>query len=289
MVALRQRPDLDAFTIASDHGIGVVRRRPNPTPIAVPGWLTYSSLEQNRAELLGLVSPVHWRERFGAPLSVGKVTIVTAIFGGRDNPVSLPELDVADAVMFTDGVAGGAGWRVERMPPPANPRLAARRIKALALDLVEGDVVLWVDGRISLTGASLQQLLRAGLAGADVASYPHPWRSCAYAEAEECGRLGLAEPARLAAQASAYRAAGLPAGSGLFNTMVLARRRSEATVELGRAWWAEIERHTVRDQVSFPYVLWRSGLRCKALGPDVYATGSSAHFQRGRHREGAAA
>lgn len=289
MVELRRRPGLDAFTIDSDHGIGIVRRAPNPSPLEAPGELTYPDLEEDRAKLLGLVSPVRWQERFGAPLSVGKVTLVTAIFGGRDTPLVLPELDVAEAVMFTDG-AGAPGWRVERVRAEGDPRRAARRIKTLALDLVGGDVVLWVDGRIGLTGEPLQPLLRAGLAGADVAGYPHPWRACAYAEAAECARLGLADPVEVEGQTAAYRAAGFPASRGLFNTMVLARRRTAATVEMGQAWWAELQRHTLRDQISFPYVLWQEGLRCGSLGRDVYAAGSSLHFQRGRHAgEGAAA
>lgn len=281
MVELRQRPDLDAFTIDTDHGVGIVRRRPNPKPLPALGPLTYEALERDRQGLLGLVAPGFWTERFGAPLALGKVTLLTAIFGGRDTPVALPQLDVDDCVMVTDRDAG-AGWRLVRQDA-GDPRVAARRVKTRALELVEGDVVLWVDGRIAPTGEPLRPLLRAALTGADVASYPHPWRSCAYAEAKECARLGLAPAEKLAVQAASYRAAGMPFDIGLFNTMVLARRRTPETVALGQAWWAEIEQHTVRDQVSLPYVLWRAGLRCHALGPDVYRPGASEHFNRGRH------
>jgi hypothetical protein len=290
MVALRQRSDLLAFTIDSDHGIGVVRRGENPSPIAAPPELSYAALDRDRQQILGLVRPGLWEERYGAPLAIGKVTLVTAIFGGRDTPTILPELDVEEGVLFTDDPGLSApGWRVVLVPSEGDPRRAARRIKALALDLVEGDIVVWVDGRIALTGAPLRPLLGSALSGADVAGYPHPWRRCAYAEAVECGKLGLAQADALAHQAEAYRAAGFPENRGLFNTMVLARRRTPAMVELGRAWWTEIERHTLRDQVSFPFVLWQAQQRCAALGPDVYATGSSAHFRRGRHGAGAAA
>jgi len=291
MATLRQRSDLDAFTIDSDHGLGVVRPARNVSPIQVEGELTYAALTRDRTRLLGLVPANRWQERFGAPFAIGKVTLVTAIFGGRDRSLALPELDADDCVLFTDNPgAAGAGWRVESLPAGGDPRRAARRVKALALDSVDGDIVLWVDGRIALSGAPLRPLLRAALTGADVAGYPHPWRRCAYAEATECAKLKLAAPEALAAQAKAYRAAGFPEQHGLFNTMVLARRRTPATVELGRRWWTEIDQRTLRDQVSFPFVLWQAGLRCAALGPDVYAPGSSDHFRRGRHSgEGAAA
>lgn len=288
MVELRKRPDLVAFTIDSDHGVGVVRRGRNTDPlVGVPemGALTYGALERNRARFVGLVSPRRWEENI-PQVGLGKVVLVTAIFGGRDEPARLPELDVDECVMFTDAEAG-PGWRVERVPPEQDPRRAARRVKALALDLVDADVVLWVDGRIAPTGAPLRPLLRRAFRHSTIASYPHPWRRCPYAEARECGALGLAPRAALDAQASQYSAAGMPAGSGLWNTMVVARRRTDAMVEFGRDWWAELEKHTLRDQVSFPYVLWQSGLRCTPLGPDVYGTGSSPYFVRGQHRRDA--
>jgi hypothetical protein len=211
------------------------------------------------------------------------VTLVTAIFGGRDTPVVLPaSLDADDRVMFTDG-EGRPGWRVVRTLGGSDPRRAAREIKTRVLDHVDGDVVVWVDGRIALTAVPLRPLLRHALREADVAGYPHPWRRCLYDEARECAKLQLAPSERVDAQVAEYRAAGMPAGAGLWNTMVLARRRSAATLELGRAWWAEIEKHTLRDQISFPFVLWRDGLACSKLGPDVYAPRSSKNFKRGRH------
>jgi hypothetical protein len=69
--------------------------------------------------------------------------------------------------------------------------------------------------------------------------------------------------------------------------MVLARRNTPAIRELGRAWWEEISRHTVRDQVSLPFILWKLGIQCGRLGDDVYRAGSSRHFHRGRHKAAA--
>jgi hypothetical protein len=183
--------------------------------------------------------------------------------------------------MFTDRVAA-PGWRVIKVKA-ANPRLEARRIKTLALELVEADTVLWVDGRIVVRDRPIRYLLEEALANAEIAAYPHPWRDCAYSEAEECARLKRAPADALSRQTAAYREAGLPAHWGLRNTMVLARRNTPAMREFGRAWWQEIETHTVRDQVSLPYLLWRSGLQCPTMGYDLYAAHGKAHFVRGTH------
>ena len=282
MVRLRQRGDLDAFTIDTDHGVGVVRRGP-AEPIRAPETLTYEGLERHRQQWLGLVQPDRWGERFGAPLALGTVAVVSAIYGGRDVARPVPVgLDIDAALLFTDG-APAKGWETYRGAATLDPRARVRKVKALALELVEADVVVWVDGRIRLRGVPLRPLLRTALRSADVAAYRHPWRLCAYDEAQECSALGIAPAAVLQAQVDAYRAVGFPARVGLWNTMVVARRRTDAARALGRAWWSELERHSIRDQVSFPFVLWQQGMRCGELGPDVYHTGSSQHFDRGDH------
>jgi hypothetical protein len=215
--------------------------------------------------------------------SLGRVVIITAVFGGRDIPRTVPRVDVDDCVIITDRIVKAKGWRVDLVPKPADFRREARRIKTLALDLIQADTVLWIDGRVTVRDQPLRPLLERALASAEIAAYPHPWRDCAYDEAHECARLKRAPADALSRQAAAYRAAGLPAHWGLRNTMVLARRNTPAMREFGRDWWREIETHTVRDQVSLPYLLWRSGLQCPTMGPDLYAAHGKAHFVRGMH------
>jgi SAM-dependent methyltransferase len=286
LVDLRRRPDLDVFTVDADHGLGVVRRRAAIDPLhGVPETLTYADLAANRERLLGLVPASRWAERLGGEWALGRVVVVSAIFGMRDIPVAAPQAhDVDDYVLFTDSTRDVAGWRSIRHTPSPDPRMSARHTKMLALEHVEGDVVVWIDGRIYPTGRPLRPLLRRVLRHADLATFPHPWRCCAYDEARECARLGRAPRAALEAQVEAYRAAGFPPAAGLWNTMVLARRRTDEMIAFGRSWWAELERHTPRDQVSLPFLLWKHGIQCEPLGTDIYRAGASPHFERGLHR-----
>lgn len=215
--------------------------------------------------------------------TLGRVVIVTAVFGGRDVPRRVPQIDVDDCVMFTDRSTSGQGWRVNRVAKPKDPRLEARRIKTLALDFIQADTILWVDGRVAVRNQPIRPLLEAALTDAEIAAYPHPWRDCAYDEAQECARLHRAPAPALAQQVEAYRTAGLPAHWGLRNTMVLARRNTPAMRQLGRHWWQEVQTRTIRDQVSLPFLLWRDGIACPTMGPDLYSTGGKANFVRGRH------
>lgn len=59
MVKLRAtRPDVHAFTVDTDQGLGLVRKAERPMPlISVPDELTWEGLVANRREWLGLVSP----------------------------------------------------------------------------------------------------------------------------------------------------------------------------------------------------------------------------------------
>jgi hypothetical protein len=67
MVWLRQMDFLDAFTIDTDHGVGVVRKSGFTRLLSeVPEVLDYAALERDRARLLGLVAPDGWRERLAA-------------------------------------------------------------------------------------------------------------------------------------------------------------------------------------------------------------------------------
>lgn len=284
MVALRQRPDLEAFTLDCDEGIGVVRKG-KQEPIEAPAELSWELLQARRQELLGLRPPGEWLREAEPKDELGKVVVVTAIFGGRDEPRPAPMNDVDRYVMFTDG-EGASGWEVRRseLEPKDHPRMVARGVKAAALsEFPDADVIVWVDGRIKVQPRPLRPLLQQALAGCDIAGYPHPWRKCAYAEAEECRKLGLANSEALEAQVAYYREAGLPPDCGLWNTMVLARRNTPVMVQLGFDWWHEIRKHTPRDQISLPYLLWRSQIKIGRLGRDVYYDKASMNFQRGAH------
>ena len=103
----------------------------------------------------------------------------------------------------------------------------------------------------------------------DLAIPKHPDRDCAYVEAAFCARRGKDRAETLTRQAQAYRKAGLPERWGLAETRVVIRRNTPEIVALNEAWWAEIKRHSLRDQVSLPFVCWKSGVRWNVIRPTV--------------------
>ena len=63
------------------------------------------------------------------------------------------------------------------------------------------------------------------------------------------------------AQAEFYLRQNLPAESGLYELSTIIRKNTQVVREMEMMWWEQICKFSSRDQISFPYVLWRLGNR----------------------------
>lgn len=159
-----------------------------------------------------------------------------------------------------DNIGGLPTWRQEVVERKWSNRRTARHYKTLPHRyLPDADAWLWLDANVRLRThplAFVEQHLRA-----DIATLGHPDRRCLYSEAKFCAKRGKDKRATLATQTGRYRREGMPTNWGLACTRVVIRRNTKAMRALGEAWWAEIKRHSVRDQVSLPYVCFKAGRR----------------------------
>lgn len=209
------------------------------------------------------------------------VVVYTAIVGNIDRLWSVfPAHDDVQHVAFVDvpkrevglwggtppGIVGGTEyigglpvWEQREVEVRWGNRRTARHYKALPHRYMpDADVWIWVDGNVRLTAHPLEVAERYGKG--ELATFNHPDRCDVYQEATFCAKHGKDDRKVLAEQAARYRKAGLPERWGLAETRVVIRRNTEAMRALNEAWWAEIERFSVRDQVSLPFVCWRAGL-----------------------------
>lgn len=142
------------------------------------------------------------------------------------------------------------------------PVMEAKRYKVLPHLFFDHAVTIWVDGNIWLR-ADAQEIAYTLLGDQDIAVFRHPYRTTVW---DEFTTL-KADPRfaipylqlQLNAQRAAYRAEGLPADAPLYECSILIRRNNERVNRMMEAWWAQICRWQWRDQVSFPYVLWKYG------------------------------
>lgn len=204
--------------------------------------------------------------------------IYTAIFGGYDE-LCEPRRPVPNVqyICFTDNpYLKSKVWEIRYQKPQGDPLFQAKRIKFFAHEMVQCDVSLWIDGRItlqSLNGAFHQPR-------ADVALRRHPLRNCIYDEAAHCKRVGRGDPSRIDAAIRRYRAEGYPPAVGLWFTGVILRRHSPATKAFNVAWWKEMIRGSSRDQISFPVVLRRLGTSFASLPSGTPDYRMRYHLQR---------
>jgi len=148
------------------------------------------------------------------------------------------------------------------------PARRAKYPKVMLHHILPGvEYSVWLDGSIRI-GPTLRpsDLIERYLTdGCDMAVMKHPERDCLFEEARACVKLAKDSPATLARQTVQYDFEGHPKHWGLSETGVMIRRHTPEVNAFCDAWWREIERHSRRDQVSFPYVQRRMGLRVRQI------------------------
>lgn len=205
--------------------------------------------------------------------------VYTAMMGDFDD-LRPPEVE-GHFVAFVDSPVEVDGWDVRVIPKQDNPRLTARWCKTHPHVLFpETKVSVWIDGNVTLMVESVV-IVGEWLAEGDIAAFAHPARDCAYDEARRCIKYGKGDPEKIAAQMEAYEAEGFPKDGGLGMTSVVARRHTQEVNRFNELWWAEIKTHSVRDQLSFPYVMWKTKTRV-GLVP-MYVGWAHPAFSFGAH------
>lgn len=116
------------------------------------------------------------------------------------------------------------------------------------------DITVWVDGSQSFKPVLLfADLIRPHLQHS-VATFKHPIRNCVYQELNACIKYRKDNELLMRKQIESYRADGYPPHNGMVETACVIRRNTPEIVAFNKAWWAEIDKHSFRDQLSFNYV-----------------------------------
>ena len=204
-------------------------------------------------------------------LHAASTVVYSAIFGGINEPWPAPRIAGVDFLLFTDDVSlRASGWRtVVCLPAFDDPRKCAKLFKVLAhRHLADYDLSLWVDGTSCPRRDPrpwMASVLKSG-----IATFAHPERDCVYDEARICIERGFDRDV-IDAQMARYRDAGYPANYGLSTCSVIARAHNAAHIVAAmEEWWQEIERGSIRDQLSFNYVLWKRGVVSGRIPGHVY-------------------
>lgn len=215
------------------------------------------------------------------------VVVYTAIFDDYDvlrQPVVVNA--EVDYVCFSDREMKDAGcWQV-RSPDffHTNPRRAARYVKMHPhVFFPHHEWSIWIDGRASIRVDPLHLIDEYGQKG-PLHAYLHPDRELVAEEAEAVIEAALDSPEIVRAQVARNHARGMPVDAPLHETNVLLRRHRESKVMAhSQVWYEELQQGSVRDQLSFDFAAWRTGLRVNSFGPRPLNVRNDARFVFAKH------
>jgi hypothetical protein len=196
-----------------------------------------------------------------------KLLVYTSVIGGYDRvfPPVVKDQTV-DYVMLTDDTTlKVSGWRTHFVDSERfrSRRAANRYGKMLVHRLLPGyDASLYVDGNIRLLSASGELLRNFAESNQALRLFRHPLRDSVFEEIAACVSLGKVDDARpLEAELEAYRIDGFSDDQGLAEaTIIMKNHKISGLDEAMALWWSLFVRFGNRDQLSLPYVLWKSGI-----------------------------
>ena len=204
-----------------------------------------------------------------------RIVVYTAIFGDYDE-LEPPLFNDVDHICFTDQrLLKVPGWQirqVQELPAGSSQddhvRLS-RRLKLLPQKcLPEYQIWIWQDANLQIKRHPTD-LVAEYLKCTDLATFQHDRRGCIYQEAIACVAGAKDSTDKIYRQVRRYEGERYPSGNGLIWSAMVIRRNTPAVRAFNEVWWAELAKGSRRDQLSFNYVAWRTGLRYATVPHEV--------------------
>lgn len=194
-----------------------------------------------------------------------RIAAYSCIIGRYDEiiePINV-EKDI-DYILFTDlDISPDSVWRkidVTQFPEykKFSPVQMNRKIKILPeLFLKEYDYSIYLDGNIEIV-TGLAQLI-SDMGNCSFGLHYHNTRDCIYEEKVAIEYYKKADTVLVNEQLTKYENEGFPHHFGLFENSILIRAHLDSQVSnLMKDWWKEYQMYPTRDQLSLPYILWKS-------------------------------
>jgi hypothetical protein len=195
-----------------------------------------------------------------------KIAVLTSLFGDRD--ILQKPRNVffgVDYYAFVDKTHNVNVWQQKLCPAFTDDMVFSARRNAKIykvapeLFIPDYDYYFWVDATHEVV-VHPEEIIREYVKDASIACFKHTTRDCAYAEGQEILRLNYDHPNNVINQLNWYYGQGFPQNNGLWEMSTFIRKNCPETHTLNLMWWEQICRYSSRDQISFPYCLWKTGI-----------------------------
>lgn len=158
-------------------------------------------------------------------------------------------------------------------------RRNAKLYKVLGSFLIPGyDYYIWHDNHIEVK-VDPNQLIEQYLHSADIALFKHAERDCSYAELAVLAERRYDTEKNLMSAVNFLQENSYGFNQGLFEMTSFLYRATPTVRTMMLSWWELICAHTSRDQVLFPYVLYKHQVKYSILpGAALPYAGSNSIF-----------
>lgn len=226
-----------------------------------------------------------------------KFLVVTSITNGKDKLID-PSIvfDNCDYLAFVDKKEKTSVWTQKDVMDYSSidnykHRRNAKPYKILSTILFsEYEYIIWEDGnhQLNKNPQSIIDEYGEGL----LYLFKHPDRDCAYDELNACLNWKMDNTKSLQDQLNYYESVRFPKKFGLFEMSTFMVKNNEQIKKLQLSWFEQINRFSSRDQISFPFCLWKHKLLGDVKILKGYANlysmkgnnGGNEYFQdQGRH------
>tara|TARA_R110000803_G_scaffold137035_3_gene204055 strand:+ start:301 stop:972 length:672 start_codon:yes stop_codon:yes gene_type:complete len=200
-----------------------------------------------------------------------KIAIITSIFG-LNTKLRDPsnKFDGVDYIAFVDHKHDCSVWEQRNalnftLDNKYNGRRNAKIYKVLPqMFLPEYDYWFWVDSTHEVI-VHPKEIIEKYLGESEIGLWKHTDRNCSYKEAEIINQLNYDHKSLVNEQINYYSSMGYPKNNGLYELPVSIRKNTDNTKILNLRWWEQICRYSSRDQISMPFVLWKTNITPKLL------------------------
>lgn len=228
-----------------------------------------------------------------------KVAIVTAIFGQYDSfkTQKVDGADLVDWFCFTDDKSLVVGqdnvpWKIINTPfhientkkktssdaadvvainayenikcPRVYNMMCAKyyKIQTHAIDILKDyDFYIWIDGSIFLRREFVTLMVKLFKQYAPpLVSFKHSARNSVGAEFLESVNMNKYRAQPLTQQYKTYVNENFPDNLGLFENTVMIKKNCDTVNKAFDMWWEHNVKYSYQDQISLPFILWKSGL-----------------------------
>ena len=205
-------------------------------------------------------------------IDAGEGVVYTCVTGGYDNPGD-PIFVNTDFVFFTDKVDennNNSAWIKRQVNQEGlKGNQINRYYKMHPWKVLENyRFSVYIDGNVQVV-SDIRPLYKVAMdSKCGIAMHTHPGRHCAYVEARACILSKRGNPELIEKQMSRYREEGFPEDFGFCEaTIIVVDNNNPVSKLIMENWWQEfLASGSGRDQIAFPYVVWKCGYKMDDIG-----------------------